>query len=107
MRSNGFISIVQILGAVALVGTIIYFSVRMVKARGFTWGYIPLWVVYAGCMGGAGYMEYWVQRHGDQAIFSYSVMPASLVVMVIITCLVRFLAVVRERKKIMVETDKN
>lgn len=106
MRSNGFISIVQILGAVALVGTIIYFSVRMVKARGFRWWYILLWIVYAALVGGAGFMEYWVQRHGDQAIFSYSVMTACLAGLTVITCLVRLLAVKQERKKAMVETAK-
>ena len=106
MRSNGFISIVQILGAVALVGTIVYFSVRMVKARGFKRWYILLWILYAACVGGAGFMEYWVQRHGDQAVFSYSVMSACLVALVIITCLVRQLAVTREREKAMVETYK-
>lgn len=104
MRSNGFISIVQILGAVALVGTIIYFSVRMVKARGFKWWYICLWLVYGGCVGGAGFMEYWVQRHGDQALFSYSVMTVCLIGLVAITCVVRLLAVTMERKKQMVES---
>ena len=106
MRSNGFISIVQILGAAALILTMIYFSVRMVKARRFKWWYISLWLVYAGCAGGAGYMEYWVQRHGDQAIFSYSVMTGCLIVMLILTCVVRLLAVTRERKLQMVETYK-
>jgi prolipoprotein diacylglyceryltransferase len=106
MRSNGFISIVQILGAAALILTMIYFSVRMVKARRFKWWYIPLWLVYAGCAGGAGYMEYWVQRHGDQAIFSYSVMTGCLAVMVILTCIVRLLAVTLERKKSVVESAK-
>lgn len=98
MRSNGFISIVQILGAAALILTFLYFSVRMVKARGFKWWYIPLWLVYAGGAGGAGFMEYWVQRHGDQALFSYSVMSACLVAMVLLTFVVRLLAVTRERK---------
>ncbi len=98
MRSNGFISIVQILGAAALILTFIYFSVRMVKARGFKWWYVPVWLVYAGCTGGAGYMEYWVQRHGDQALFSYSVMSACLVMLVALTVVVRLLAVTRERK---------
>ena len=102
MRSNGFISIVQILGAVALVSTIIYFSVRMVKARGFRLWYIPVWAGYLGCVGGAGFMEYWVQRHGDQAIFSYSVMTLCLAGLIVITCLVRLLAVTREQKKAMV-----
>jgi prolipoprotein diacylglyceryltransferase len=99
MRSNGFISIVQILGAAALIFTFIYFSVRMVKARGFKWWYVPVWLVYAGCAGGAGYMEYWVQRHGDQAVFSYSVMTGCLAVMVLLTTVVRLLAVLRERTK--------
>ena len=99
MRSNGFISIVQILGAAALILTFIFFSVRMVKARKFKWWYVPLWILYAGCAGGAGYMEYWVQRHGDQAVFSYSVMTGCLAVMVLLTCVIRLLAVTRERKK--------
>lgn len=98
MRSNGFISIVQILGAAALILTFIYFSVRMVKARGFKWWYVPVWLVYAGCTGGAGYMEYWVQRHGDQALFSYSVMSGCLAVLVILTFVVRFLAASQEWK---------
>ena len=106
MRSNGFISMVQILGAAALILTFIFFSVRMVKARGFRWWFIPIWLAYAGCTGGAGYMEYWVQRHGDQAVFSYSVMSACLVGLTILTCLVRYLTVTRERKLAMVETAK-
>ena len=99
MRSNGFISIVQILGAAALILPFVHFSVRMVKARKFKWWYIPLWVLFAGCAGGAGFMEYWVQRHGDQAIFSYSVMSGCLAVMLIVSCLVRLLAVKQERKQ--------
>ena len=106
MRSNGFISIVQILGAAALILTMIHFSVRMVKARGFKWWYIPMWIVYAGCAGGAGYMEYWVQRHGDQAVFSYSVMSGCLVLMVILTCVVRLLAVTIERRKALAKAQK-
>ncbi len=106
MRSNGFISIVQILGAAALILTYIYFSVRMVKSRGFRWWYILLWILYAGCAGGAGFMEYWVQRHGDQAVFSYSVMTGCLSVMVVLTCLVRHLAALPKRTHPMVETAK-
>ena len=32
----------------------------------------------AACIGGAGFMEYYVQRHGDLAAFSYSIMSACL-----------------------------
>jgi len=106
MRSNGFISIVQILGAAALILTMIHFSVRMVKARGFKWWYIPLWLVYAAATGGAGFMEYWVQRHGDQALFSYSVMTGCLVILVVVTVILRLLAVTRERKQQMEAAQK-
>lgn len=104
MRSNGFISVVQILCAVALVLTMVVFSVRMVKARGFKWWYILLWVVYAAMVGGAGFMEYWVQRHGDQALFSYSVMSACLLGLVAMTFLLRHLGLGKKAKKSLVES---
>ncbi len=105
MRSNGFISIVQILGTVSLLLAIILFSVRMVKARGFKAWYILLWVLLAGCIGGAGYMEYYVQRHGNLALFCYSTMGACLCGAVILTCVLRLLAVSREGKSALVETN--
>lgn len=78
-RSNGFISVVQVFGAVAVVLIGILFSVRLVKTRGFRPGYILLWVLMAGLLGCAGYMEYYVQRHGNQAVLAYSIMSAALV----------------------------
>lgn len=99
MRSNGFVSIVQILGLIAVLTAIVLFSVRMVKARGFKWYFIPLWLVLLASMGGAGYMEYYVQRHGDQAAFAYKNMGACLAVMVLITLTIRTLAVTAERRK--------
>ena len=105
LRSNGFISVVQILCAVALVLVMVVFAVRMVKAARFKWWYVPLWILFAALMGGAGFMEYWVQRHGHQALFSYSVMSVCLIGMIVLTCVVRGIAVSWERKKTMVETD--
>lgn len=78
MRSNGFISVVQLSGAAALVGVSVMFSVRMVKARGFRPWYAALWAAMLALLGGAGYMEYFVQRHGDRALFSYCVMSLCL-----------------------------
>lgn len=78
MRSNGFISVVQLSGAVALVGVSVMFSVRMVKGRGFRPWYAALWAAMLALLGGAGYMEYFVQRHGDRALFSYCVMSLCL-----------------------------
>ena len=78
MRSNGFISVVQLSGAMAVVAVSAWFSVKMVKARGFRGWYAAIWVAMLALLGGGGYMEYYVQRHGDKAVFSYSIMTACL-----------------------------
>lgn len=84
LRSNGFISIVQILGAVALVTGAAVYSVRLVKRTGFRYWFIAIWIFMAALLGGAGYMEYHVQRHGDQAVFAYSIMSACLIVFILV-----------------------
>jgi hypothetical protein len=56
--------------------------------------------------GGAGFMEYWVQRHGDQALFSYSVMSICLVGLVVLTCVTRKQAGAFPIRKNMVENAK-
>lgn len=99
MRSNGFVSIVQILSTAAVLVAIVTFSVRMVKARGFKWYFIPLWVLQLAVMGGAGYMEYYVQRHGDQAAFAYRNMGICLAVMVLIALIERAIAFSAEWKR--------
>lgn len=78
MRSNGFISVVQLTGAIAVAAVSVWFSVSMVKATGFRAWYIAVWAAMLALLGGAGYMEYFVQRHGDRAVFSYSIMTACL-----------------------------
>ena len=98
-RSNGFISIVQVLAALAIALAAIVFSVRMVKANGWNKWYLLLWVVLAALVGGVGYMEYYVQRHGDQAVFAYSVMSACLVGFVVLTSVIWFLAAKAEQQK--------
>ena len=97
-RSNGFVSIVQVLGALGLGLAVVAFSVRMVKARGFRFWQVPLWILIAGAIGGAGFMEYYVQRHGNEAVFAYSVMSACLLGVVLLTLLIRLTAVTAERK---------
>jgi prolipoprotein diacylglyceryltransferase len=89
LRSNGFISIVQILGLAALLIPVILFSVRMVRNRGMKVWFIPVWLATAGLLGGAAYMEYYVQRHGDMAGFSYSVMAGCLTAVVAHGLLIR------------------
>ena len=97
-RSNGFVSVVQVLGAVALVLAVILFSRRMEKARGFRAWQIFLWLLIGIAIGGAGYMEYYVQRRGNEALFAYSVMSGCLLFVILLTLLIRFLAVRVEKK---------
>lgn len=78
MRSNGFVSVVQLLSALAMVAVSVVLALRMAKRRGLRWWYIPMWLAMLAMLGGAGYMEYYVQRHGDLALFSYTVMTACL-----------------------------
>ena len=91
-RSNGFVSVVQVLGALGLLLVIVVFSVRVVKARGFRFWNVLVWLGIAACIGGAGFMEYYVQRHGDLAAFSYSIMSACLLAAAVLVLLLRKLA---------------
>lgn len=81
-RFNGFVSIVQVVSALTLAGVIVVFSVRAVRARGFRGFYAAIWGGILALIGCAGYMEYHVQRHGDQALFAYTVMSLSLAAVV-------------------------
>lgn len=105
LRSNGFISVVQILGAVALVTALVVFSVRMVRSLGWKNWFLGLWIPELALLGGAGYMEYHVQRHGDQALFAYSVMGTCLCLAVVLIFVIRFIAVRQERKLSFVESN--
>ncbi len=94
-RSNGFVSVVQVLGALAVVLAIVVFSRRLIRTRGFRFWCVPVWLLMAALIGGAGYMEYYVQRRGNEAVFAYSVMSACLAAVVGLTLLVRWLATPR------------
>lgn len=79
LRSNGFVSMVQVLSAVALVAGLVIVSVGAVRELGLKKRLIAAWTVIACLLGLAGYMEYFVQRHGKLAFFAYTVMEHSLV----------------------------
>lgn len=96
LRSNGFVSIVQILSAAAIVLSAVVFSVRMVKQRRFRVWQLPLWLGMLAGLGGAGYMEYYVQRHGDQAAFAYAVMSGCLLLVIVLVLTARKLGAKRK-----------
>lgn len=83
-RSNGFVSVVQVLGAVVIVSISVIFSIRLVKSHGFHKIYILYWLLMLALLGCAGYMEYYVQRHGNQTTLSYSIMGVCLCAYVVL-----------------------
>ena len=95
-RSNGFVSVVQVLGALGLGFAIVVFSVRMVRSRGFKFWQVLLWILITAGIGCGGFMEYYVQRRGNEAVFAYSVMSGCLTAVILLTLLIRYLA---EKKK--------
>ena len=97
LRSNGFVSAVQLLAAAALVTASVIWSVRMVRSGGWKKWHIMLWLGQAGSLFLAGYMEYYVQRHGNRAIFAYGVMSGALAVFTLLTLTTVFVAAAEER----------
>lgn len=84
LRSNGFVSMVQVLSAIVLAGCIVWIAIRAAKNLGLQkWMYL-YWTVILGLFGLAGYMEYYVQRHGRLAFFSYDVMEHCLVLITVL-----------------------
>ena len=78
LHSNGFVSLIQILAALTLACTIAVCSFRAVKGGGVKKWMWAAWLLIPCLFGGAGYMEYYIQRHGKLAAFGYSVMGSCL-----------------------------
>lgn len=91
-RSNGFVSVVQILSCVTLVAIVVFYSVVGIRRNGFDRRYVFLWVQELLMFGGGGLMEYYVQRHGREAVFAYTIMSACLADIVLLTLALRHLA---------------
>lgn len=77
LRSNGFVSIVQIICAVSILIVLIIYSVRSVKANGLGALHFVIWVGWLASLACVGVSEYLVQRHGNWYLGCYSVMSAA------------------------------
>lgn len=77
-RSNGFISVVQILGLLAVLGVLLILTLRYCKTGGWKPGILCFWGCNLLLLSVAGYMEYYVQRHSGEAVFAYSLMSAAM-----------------------------
>ncbi len=86
---NGFVSIVQVACAVTLVAIIVRASIGRIRRKQVRTVDFGIWACIAGLIGLAGYMEYYVQRHGNLALYAYSVMSLSLLGIVLLTMTLR------------------
>lgn len=100
LPANGFISLVMILGAVCLVGVMVYYTVVSLRTNGFMAKHAVLWVVFLAAAGGAGYMEYLVQRYGNMYLPVYAGMSALLLIMCfMVRTMYRSVCLTKEEKK--------
>ena len=86
-RFNGFVSVVQIFSMVTVVTVLVIFAVRLRKSGRWS----KYWLIAAPLpfLGLAGYMEYYVQRHGARALFAYSIMSISMLAAVLLILFIR------------------
>ena len=100
LPANGFISLVMILGAAALVLVMVYYTVQSVKVNGFMVKHVVLWVLFLAAAGGAGFMEYLVQRYGNMYLPVYSGMAALLLLMsILLVIMYRTVCLTKAEKK--------
>lgn len=84
LRSNGFVSLVQIVCAVSVAAVTALYSVRSIQINRFRWYHPFLWFVALLGLGLAGFMEWYVQRHGDRFVLAYDLMAVGLLVFLIV-----------------------
>lgn len=96
---NGFVSFVQVLGGFCLFGVMVYYTVQSARANGFKVKQIVLWIIFVASVGGTGYLEYLVQRHGDWYLMCYSYMSGTCFLMALSVYLM-YRTVCRSRKEV-------
>lgn len=81
LRSNGFVSLMQIVAAVFLIVSVIVSLASSIKANGFKAWHILSILAFLSGLGLTIYMEYYVQRHGDKYVFCYLIMALACTLM--------------------------
>ncbi len=81
---NGFISLTQILCALIILGILIFYSIRSVKANGRQIYHWIMWVGFFLTVAGTGVLEYLIQRHGNWYLFCYGSMSVVVLLMAFI-----------------------
>lgn len=77
MRSNGFVSMMQMIALIMLLVPPVYYTVRIFKGRknndGALGKVLLKWLAVVACLAGAGVAEYFVQRKGTLAMMIYPI----------------------------------
>lgn len=84
LRSNGFIHVTQLCCVALLAGVCVIYSAALIRQSGFRPRLYILWGLFLALGGLGGYMEYFVQRHGDRFALAYPVMAGSFFLMALI-----------------------
>lgn len=92
MPINGFVSLVQVVGAVVLLAVLIVYTVRSVRANGHQLLHWLLWGGFWLSIAAAGVFEYLIQRHGNWYLFCYPMMS--------LCCLAAVLVIYRMYKNV-------
>ena len=85
-RSNGFVSVAQIISALCILAILAYYSAHSIRANGLRLYHWIIWAVYLATVGGTGYLEYLVQRHGNWYLACYSGMSVCCAAMALTVC---------------------
>lgn len=81
MHFNSFVSIVQMISALCILGLLIYYSGRSLRANGMRFYHWLLWIGYFLTLAGTGIAEYLVQRHGNWYLGCYAGMSICCILM--------------------------
>lgn len=81
LRSNGFVSLAQIVAAGCILGVLIWYSRRSIRANRLRLFHWLLWLLWLAGLAATGGLEYLVQRHGDWYLLCYSLMSLACLCM--------------------------
>ena len=83
LRSNGFVSLMQIVSGVFLLLTVIVCIFKLIGKRRFRAGHLLYLLAFLLGLSLTGFMEYYVQRHGNLYISCYAEMAVACLVMAV------------------------
>ncbi len=85
MRSNGFVSMMQLVSLISLLVPLVYYSIKLIRAEKSIKGSIIFWIASLGMLTTAGIIEYYVQRKAKLAMILHPLQMLSLLICSLMT----------------------